>query len=364
MLRPALLSLALLATLAGCSKSEPPKATKEPFAAASAALTDAVLLPAYTRWTDSDRQLADSARAFCAGEQDLAAARQAYLAAHGAWAALQPLAVGPLSEGNLAWQVQFWPDKKNLVARQVNALLASKPQLQQADLEKASVVVQGLTAYEYLLFDQSIDLTDLEQKRRYCPLLLAVGTHQQALSAKVLGAWLGEQGLASQLKSFPNSRYAEGREALGELLRIHVGALDGLKKKLGTPLARGTKALPQPYQAEAWRSGASLASLDASLASAEALWRGPAGDGHGSGVRSLLGAEQADLATRIDAAYAESRQRIAALGQPLTVLLADEAGRASLNQLYDSLDNLHRLHEGELAKALGIQLGFNAHDGD
>ena len=81
-------------------------------------------------------------------------------------------------------------------------------------------------------------------------------------------------------------------------------------------------------------------------------------------MRTLLGKEQADLATRIDAAFHETRQRIAALGQPLSVLLADEAGRASLNQLYDSLDTLHRLHEAELAKALGIQLGFNAHDGD
>ena len=358
MLRPALLSLALLTALAGCSKNEPPQPKQEPFAAASAALANAVLLPAYTRWTDSDRQLADSARAFCSGEQELAQARQAYLNAFGTWAALQPLAIGPLGEGNLSWQVQFWPDKKNLVARQVDALLASKPQLKQADLESASVVVQGLTAYEYLLFDQGIDLADLEQKRRYCPLLLAIGTHQQALSAKVLGAWLGEQGLASQLKNIPNSRYAEGREAVAELLRVQVSALDGLKKKLGTPLARGKT--PQPYLAEAWRSGASLASLDASLASAEALWRGANGDG----ARSLLTAEQADLATRIDAAYSETRQRIAALGQPLAVLLADEAGRASLNQLYDSLDTLHRLHDSELAKALGIQLGFNAHDGD
>ena len=358
MLRPALLSLALLTALAGCSKNEPPQPKQEPFAAASAALANAVLLPAYTRWTDSDRQLADSARAFCSGEQELAQARQAYLNAFGTWAALQPLAIGPLGEGNLSWQVQFWPDKKNLVARQVDALLASKPQLKQADLESASVVVQGLTAYEYLLFDQGIDLADLEQKRRYCPLLLAIGTHQQALSAKVLGAWLGEQGLASQLKNIPNSRYAEGREAVAELLRVQVSALDGLKKKLGTPRARGKT--PQPYLAEAWRSGASLASLDASLASAEALWRGANGDG----ARSLLTAEQADLATRIDAAYSETRQRIAALGQPLAVLLADEAGRASLNQLYDSLDTLHRLHESELAKALGIQLGFNAHDGD
>ena len=45
-------------------------------------------------------------------------------------------------------------------------------------------------------------------------------------------------------------------------------------------------------------------------------------------------------------------------------MLADEAGRTALNELYDSLNRLHRLQESELAKALGVQIGFNAHDGD
>ncbi len=45
-------------------------------------------------------------------------------------------------------------------------------------------------------------------------------------------------------------------------------------------------------------------------------------------------------------------------------MLEDDAGRQQLNDLYDSLNVVHRLHEGELAKALGIQLGFNANDGD
>ena len=45
-------------------------------------------------------------------------------------------------------------------------------------------------------------------------------------------------------------------------------------------------------------------------------------------------------------------------------MLADEDGMQRLNQIYDSLNVVHRLHEGELAKALNIQLGFNANDGD
>jgi len=343
----------LVLGLAACSPQDPQQRT-------SAALADGVLLPAYSAWHQSNQQLAASARAFCAGSQDLGAAQQTFLTDVASWAALQPLQVGPLAEGNRAWQVQFWPDKKNLVRRQVEALLNGKPQLTQADVEKASVVVQGLSAYEYVLFDAAIDLSDSAQKTLYCPLLSAIGEHQERLSAEVLGQWQAEDGMAAQLKQFPNARYAEAPEAVAELLRAQVNALDGMKKKLGAALGRQTKGQPQPYQAEFWRSNASLASLAAGLASAERLWLGADKDG----LRSLLGDDQRELAERIDQQYAATRQQLAALQRPLGELLADEAGRAELNAFYDSLNQVHRLQGGELAKALGIQLGFNAHDGD
>lgn len=345
----ALLGLALVA----CTPADPQQRV-------SAALADGVLLPAYSSWAEADRQLAASGQAFCGGTQELSEARQAFLAAQSAWAGLQPLLLGPLAEGNRAWQVQFWPDKKNLVARQVEGLLKNKPQLTPADLDKSSVVVQGLTAYEYLLFDPAIDLGDAAQRDRYCPLIVAIGQHQQALAADVLGQWQAQDGMAAQLKAFPNQRYAEAPEAVAELLRTQVSALDGLKKKLGTPLGRQTKGQPQPYQAEAWRSHASLASLAAGLASAERIWHGA----EQNGVQALLGSQHDDLKQRLDAAYSDTRQRLAAIERPLGELLGDEAGRQELNDLYDSLGSLHRLHEGELAKTLGIQLGFNAHDGD
>ncbi len=347
-------TLALLGlALSACTPSDPQQQL-------STALTDGVLLPAYSTWVEADRQLAASGQAFCAGEQTLADARQAFVAAQSAWSGLQPLLIGPLAEGNRAWQVQFWPDKKNLVARQVEGLINNKPQLSPADLDKSSVVVQGLSAYEYVLFDPAIDLGEAAQKTRYCPLIVAIGQHQQALASDVLSQWQAEDGMAAQLKNFPNARFADAPEAVAELLRTQVNALDGLKKKLGTPLGRQTKGTPQPYQAEAWRSNASLASLAASLASAERIWHGAEQDG----IQSLLPQEQSELGQRIDAAYSDTRQRLAALQRPLAELLGDDSGRTELNALYDSLSTLHRLHEAELAKTLGIQLGFNSHDGD
>ncbi len=353
MLHRTLIASLLGLALVGCGQ-------QDPRAKVSAALADGVLLPAYNSWQEADRQLAVNAEAFCAGNADLGTARQAFLGAQSAWAGLQPLLVGPLAEGNRAWQIQFWPDKKNLVQRQVEALLKSKPQLNNDDLANASVVVQGLTAYEYILFDPALDLTQAEQKVRYCPLLQAIGQHQQALAVQIMDEWQGKPDMAEQLKTFPNERYADANEAIADLLRVQVTALDGLKKKLGAPMGRQSKGIPQPYQAEAWRSAASLANLGAALANAELLWHGSNRDG----IQTLLGDDQADLANRIDAAYQDTRQRLAALDKPLGDLLADEAGRAALNELYDSLNRLHRLQESELAKALDVQIGFNAHDGD
>lgn len=353
MIRSPLGLILLCLTLTACSPSDPQQQV-------SRALTDGVLLPIYSAWHEADRQLASSGQAFCVDQQNLAEARQAFASAQSVWAAMQPAILGPLAQGNLAWQIQFWPDKKNLVARQVETLLNSKPTLTSTDLDKSSVVVQGLTAYEYLLFDPAIDLNNAEQKARYCPLLVAIGEHQENLAAEVLARWQSEDGMAAQLKNFPNARYADAPEALAELLRAQVSAIDGLKKKLGTPMGRQSKGLPQPYQAEAWRSNASLANLAASLASAERIWLGAEQDG----IQALLGSDQESLKQRINAAYSDTRQRLAAAKRPLGELLADEAGRAELNALYESLSILHRLHEVDLAKTLGIQLGFNAHDGD
>ncbi|TFZ32963.1 imelysin, partial [Pseudomonas syringae] len=104
-----------------------------------------------------------------------------------------------------------------------------------------------------------------------------------------------------------------------------------------------------------WRS-----SREACQQGAGTVW--PGGDNKGWG--SLLPAGKKPLADNSDAAYDNSRRWLSELKPPLADRLATDAGRQQRSAFYDSLNAVHRLHEGERAKALGIQVGFNANDGD
>lgn len=344
--------LAAAFTLAACSQQDPTQKV-------SSALADSLLLPSYSHWAEQDQALSQSAKAFCQGNLSLEHAQQSYLAAQHSWAALQPILIGPLAEGNRAWQVQFWPDKKDLVARQVEGLLKHNSALKSTDLAKASVAVKGLSAYEYILFDQRIDLTVPEQKEHYCALLVAIGDYQANLAREVLSEWQAKEGMHSRLSQFPNAYYADANEAIAELVRTQVNALDGLKKKLGAPLGKQTKGVPQPFQADAWRSQSSLSNLQHALVSAQKLWTGE----QNQGLRALL-AEDSPATNTLDQAFTQTLDLLNGQSQSLTQLLQTAEGKQWLNELYDSLNRLHRAHETDLAKALGISLGFNAHDGD
>lgn len=314
-------------------------------------LAQQVLLPAHQQWHDRNAALVQAVKGFCEGDAERTSVAQAFMASQQGWSYLQPLMVGPLSEGNRSWQVQFYPDKRNMVAQQAEALLDSHDPLTQQALDGASVVVQGLTAFEYVLFDDSVDLQ--ADKARYCPMLMGIAHHQQGLSGEVMALWEETGGMLAQLTDFPNDRYASAEDALGGVLRVQITGVDVLKKKLGTPMGRLNQGVAQPYQAEAWRSRQSVASLQASLAGAQAVWER---------VRSLV--SDGELAGKIDQAYAETRDKLEALPAPLFELVQDPANQPLLQDLYRSLDTLETLQQAELASDLGIQIGFNANDGD
>ena len=223
--------------------------------------------------------------------------------------------------------------------------------LTREQLDAASVVVQGLTAFEYVLFDESVTLAN--SRDRYCPLLTGIARHQLALSEAVLTLWHEPGGMLAQLSDFPNDRYATANEGLAAILRMQITGVDVLKKKLGTPMGRLNQGVVQPYQAEAWRSQQSIENLQASLQGAQAVWER---------VRSLV--SDAALVKDIDQAYEDVAKQLAALPAPLMELVQAPQHSETLTALYAALDNLENRQQTELARNLNIQIGFNANDGD
>src|SRR5690606_22737995 len=70
-----------------------------------------------------------------------------------AWSRIELYRFGPLMAQNRSDRILFWPDRKGIALRQVQAILADKDEaaLAPETLARKSVAVQGLGALEFVL---------------------------------------------------------------------------------------------------------------------------------------------------------------------------------------------------------------------
>jgi hypothetical protein len=218
-------------------------------------------------------------------------------------------------------------------------------------LADSSVALRSLSAAEYILFDTGHDLTQPDSRTRYCPLLTAIGDYQLTFSINVEKEW---QRFAKYINNFPNDRFANEHEVLTEFLRVQVTVIDNLGKRLEEPFKTGRV---QVYQLEHWRSGLTLESMHKTTQTAQLLWQ--------NGWRPLAAAKDEDLATSIDQTYIALLGKLFAhLPVPLSTSITTAEGVAWVRNRQSEVHMLDVLQRRTLAKTLGIQIGFNANDGD
>ena len=357
-----LLSAALLLTLFACS---PPPENR--------VLTETsvgVIVPAYGDFVRQSTRLSQASASFCQAAEQTSAmetVRQQWRQTANAWAAIQSLQFGPLLQDNQSWKIQFWPDKKNLIARKVEALLAGDSALNAERIDKASVVVQGLSAIEYLLFDSSagsIDAYSGPAGARRCELVQASTEHLQGVADYLHRAWRPDGGDYSGRFSKPgpdNASFPDAGVALANLAESLVYGAELVRRdKLERP-AGLSDGKAQPYQLEWWRSGHSSAAIAAQLRALKTLYRG----GEGFGLDDLLRAKaQNELAETIDQQFELSIAAADALPGKLFDAISAGQDAAALAALDSASRDLISLLKRDLPAALGIKLGFNAKDGD
>lgn len=325
----------------------------------------------YRALEDESRLLQQTVQDFCDGAhrsaEHLNSAQAQWLKAMAAWQRVQWVRFGPIVDGNLDWQLQFWPDKKNLVQRKTQSLLGSSDTLDAAAIEKAGVVVQGLSELELLLFDS--DYVDGygnndEASARQCQLLRLVSRHLVSTTSIIASKWNSPQDNETWLKQ---DKGEKGKEQVairnGKIIDGLLTQVDKVKTdKLGDPLGLKNKArMANGYFAESWRSSSSLANIHNNMSSLQSLLsskdRYDLGDyleEHG----------QVDLANNLVAGLQQILDQIERIGPPLNEAVLSQEAKDQVEQLYDQVKALNTLLRTELAPALGVALGFNSNDGD
>lgn len=366
MLRPfTVLLAAALTVLAACSPKSTPSSAPSPTTEVLSKTAQTLILPwhqAFVRDTGELRQRLESLCQNPSNPGELEASREAWRNAMLSWQVLQVVNFGPVQEGNQAWRVQFWPDTHNRVGQKVEALLEDETPIDSATLAQSNVLVQGLSALEYVLFDPSRAMPEQFDNPRVCLFLQAAAANTQGVAKQLLQDWLPEGG--NYLKTFlspgeGNLVFPATNDVLAALVGAIVTSVEKLKnKELGEAFGgRPGAGRINPYRLELWRSQLSLQAMQAELAANEQLFR--------VGVMPVLEAQgHKDLANRITAAFNASRERLASLPAPLFTQLQEPDALPQLQAAWDSLGQLLPLLKTELPTALQVHLGFNSNDGD
>lgn len=308
------------------------------------------ILTGYQNLAAQGQTLANQAESYCQAPspEGFEQTKQAWLEAFLAWQQVRFVDFGPVEQGNRAWQFQFWPDPKNLVARKASYLLKDEAPITPEKVSESGVAVQGFPMAEYLLYDQAFaNGEEALPAGRSCKLLLAVTRHIADNGQSLANDWQGFQ-----------SNYLGSDQYTDTTIRSAMAGLEILEeRRLATPMGLRGNGKRSVYSADAWRSEASLAAMGASVQGLKQSFL-PAFS------KLLTDRKQPDLAEQIAQQFDEVLANFPELDRPMAPLLADDNGYKLLQSLYIDITQLTSLVNDRAAVELGVVRGFNSSDGD
>jgi uncharacterized protein len=316
-----------------------------------------IVAPAFQKVAVQTAKLAQAADDFAgAPSQDgFAALRVAFDSVSDAWMHAEFFATGPLSAEQRAERFQYWPERRNIVDKQLAALLAAPDPkaLMPAEFVHATVSVQGLPALERLLYGDNarqILSGGTEQKARIA-VMQAIAHNLEIIAREAAVAW---EKVSANPAAFANDPNEATTQAYGDMLTgIQVVADRKLSAVLGKDVDKA-----HPNLAEQYRSGRSLRNIRTNLDTLRAAVLGP------DGFATLLPPDQAAIRDQIANAFDATIAAAAAVPDTLDAAVSDPEKRKSVEALLTAANALRTFMTQTVPPALGLTVGFNAMDGD
>lgn len=319
--------------------------------------------------TTAKRLNKEAATACAAGGPPPETLRQAFRDTAEAWGRLSLARFGPLVDDSRYDKIAFWPDPRGVIRRQTTRLASQMPT--DGDLAawigEQSAAVQGLPAFDLLTFGDD----DAANRARTCRLAAAVAGNIERLATAVAEGFANPSRLAILTPKEDNPLYRTWRDSVANLFNVYATQIDVLR---GTMIG---EALSQTMAGGA-ASGASTPPTGGDARPVRLFLRhAPATKaflvGAAGGLGDFLAAMHLDPFVADDprGLIERTRQDLQAVREPIDALppdlaaaLAEPATGQSLSMAARALERFHRDVIVGYVSALGLQMGFNALDGD
>ena len=336
----------------------------EAYARVNAALVKNHVLPRYARLASATGALASAAKDFCVDRSQArrARAQARFHDAMDAWMDVQHLYFGPIEISRRAYRFYFWPQAQGKVADAVAKFLSSGNEAASSAsrIAQASAALQGFLAVEILLFG---DISPGPASARGCGLLKAATENMRNMAAGVLAEWRdGETPFARIVTGAnPQNHYFQKPDeaTLAFFKSFHDGLQLIAEVKLKNVMGDSVRSA-RPHFAESRLSSRSLRNVIGNLKALRALYLG----GEGPGLGDLAGTVDPKLDRLLRKAFRITIRTARSIRRPLEKAAVEPSLRPRAAKLTLQARALRQIVRDDLAKALGLAVGFNALDGD
>jgi len=328
-----------------------------------AAAIEGFVKPSYAEFHSAASDMRSKMDTLCAGQSaDRHAATQgAFLALVTAWSRVETIRFGPVSEDNRLDRILFWPDRKGIGLKQVQATLADKDATaaDPATLKDKSIAMQGLGALEFVLFGTGAEALDAPGDPYRCAYGRAIAGNIEDMTAGILAGWQDKDGIARQWANpgADNPLYRTDDEAMTELFNVFVHGLEMIRDvRLNGFLGQAAQD-DKPKQAIYWRSGGTVTSIAANVEGLRALF-------DKSGLAGLLPDDSKWIAQSVDFEFDNARRSSDVATGPIAEILENKDKRKALEVVRLITSHLSELFGVSMAGELGLTAGFSSLDGD
>jgi len=324
---------------------------------------DGYIRPAYADFHAKASALAEETAKLCGAPSD--AGFRAMGARFGdaveSWNRVSIITEGPVMQKNRFERVLFYPDRKSIGLKQVQALIA-KPDEAVTDpkaLADRSVAIQGLGAFEYVFFGSYPEGVVAEKNSFRCRYGLAIARNVEGIAAELQVAWDDPKGIANDWKnpSKDSAVYRTGEEAMQALIGVHVHGIEMVRDQRIRPFYDDTTEKMAPNAAIFRRSGNTIRTIAANVEGLEKLWQV-------ADLGVFLPEERKALASNIAFDYKAAATAIAKLPPPTAEALADKTYLEKLAYIDFTLKDATARINNDVGAAVGLEAGFSFADGD